>query len=380
MLNKFIIIIAILSIFSCNPSQDKNPIDLKGKKALLAKLLEEKKALDLRILEIKTEIGDLEPEIETAKVVVTFDSIYKTDFKRFIDFQGTVVSEEKVNASSDLGGRILRLYVTEGTNVKKGQLIATVDAESMEKQKDELLKSLDLANEIYDRQKRLWEQNIGSEVQYLQAKNNKERVEKGLATIESQLKKRNVYSPISGVVDVKLLNEGELAGPGMPIVHILNTNKVKVVSDVPENYLGKVKAGDKVNVSFPAIGKDLDRPVSLIGRTIDPANRTFKLEIKVENTSDELKPNLLSIVKINDYTLKDAIVIPIDVVQQEVSGNKYVYVAQNAEGKIIAKKAYVETGESAEGKIVIRSGLVAGDRLLIKGARNVTDGQEIIFE
>ena len=291
-----------------------------------------------------------------------------------------MAANDIVNAGSELGGRIIKLAVKEGQNVRKGQLIASVDAESLEKQREEVVKALDLATDVFERQKRLWEQNIGSEVQYLQAKNNKERTEKSLQTLEAQLKKRNVYAPINGIVEMLMTKEGEMTAPGTPIVQLLNVSKVKVVTDVPETYLGKIKTGDQITVSFPALGKETIQKVNLIGSTIDPANRTFKIEIWMDNPDGALKPNLLSLVKVNDLTIKDALTIPVDLVQQEVSGQKYVYLIKGDAENTVASKVYIETGESADGKIVITSGLSKGDRIIVKGARNVAEGTPVKLE
>jgi RND family efflux transporter MFP subunit len=279
-----------------------------------------------------------------------------------------------------MGGRIIKMTVKEGDLVRKGQLIASVDVESMDKQKAEIQKSLDLAVDVFSRQKRLWEQNIGSEVQFLQAKNNKERLEKSMQTLDVQLKKRNIYAPISGAVDKVYLKAGEMSGPGSPIVQILNVSKVKVVTDVPETYLGKVKRGDKVSIEFPALGKNMIKNISQLGRSIDPANRTFKMEVNIDNPSGELKPNLLSIVKINDFTQKDAIFIPVDNIQQEVTGKRFVYVVKEVEGKKVASKTYVTIGESADNQVIITEGLAEGDKVILKGARNCADGQLITVE
>ncbi len=376
----FIILVPVL-IVACNNNQSQEwPADLNGKKAMLKTKLEESKNLEKTIIKLRSEIAALDTSAPKEKITVKIDTMEETTFKRYIDLQGVVMSEETVNAGSDIGGRIVKLYVQEGTPVKKGQLIATTDADAIEKQKEEIQKALELSKDVYERQKRLWEQKIGSEVQYLQAQNTMERLEKSLAAMEVQYRKRNVYAPISGIVDLKFLKEGEIAGPGTPIVQILNSSKVKVVSDVPESYLGKVKKGDKVLIQFPALGKEQTKPVSMLGRTIDPSNRTFKLEIKVDNAGSELKPNLLSVIKLNDYTLNKAIVVPLELIQQEVSGKKYIYLASTANNKNIVKKSYVTTGESGNGSIVITEGIVKGDIIITKGARNITDGQEVVIQ
>lgn len=377
-MQKYIFILLLVSAFiSCGKKEDNT---LEGKKVLLAEKNAELAKLQKEVADIQTEIDKLEPKKEKAPLAVTTLAVEKKEFKRFIDLQGSVATDDVVNASSEMGGRILRLYVKEGQNVKRGQLVATTDAEGLDKQKDEIKKALDLAVDVYERQKRLWDQNIGSEVQYLQAKNAKERLEKTLSTMDVQSRKRNVYAPISGVVDKVYLKEGELAGPGTPIAVMLNMSTVKVVSDVPETYLGKVKNGDKVVVQFPALDKEITQTVTMIGRTIDPSNRTFKMEVKLINGSGELKPNLLSVIKLNDLTIKDALFIPVDIIQQEVSGKKFVFVVKDQSGKKAASKAYITTGESADNQIIVTSGLSSGDQIIVKGARSVLEGQNITIE
>jgi membrane fusion protein, multidrug efflux system len=377
-MQKIIFILLIGSIMASCGTKDTNTIE--GKKALLAEKNAELAKLQKEVTDLQSELDKLEPQKEKAPLSVTTLAVEKKEFRRFIDLQGSVATDDMVNASSEMGGRIIRIFIKEGQNVKKGQIVATTDAESLDKQKDEIKKALDLAADVYERQKRLWEQNIGSEVQYLQAKNNKERLEKSLSTIDVQSRKRNVYAPISGVVDKVFLKEGELAGPGTPIAVVLNMSTVKVVSDVPETYLGKVKNGDKVVVQFPALDKEMTQTVTMIGRTIDPSNRTFKMEVKLNNGAGELKPNLLSVVKINDLTVKDALFIPVDIIQQEVSGKKFVFVVKDQSGKKVASKAYITTGESADNQIIVTSGLSAGDQIIVKGARSVLEGQNITIE
>ena len=295
----------------------------------------------------------------------------------YVDVQGSVQSDDLVNVSSDVGGRILDLKVEEGENVRKGELIANLDTEIINTQIAELNTSLELAVEVFERQKRLWDQNIGSEIQYLQAKNNKERLEKSLETLQVQAGKSKVYAPISGVVQMVITKAGELAGPGTPIIQILNTAKVKVVAEVPENYLKAVNKGEKVTVEFPALQSKKEARVSLIGKTINPSNRSFKIEIDMTNPKDVLKPNLLASVLINDYTEKDVVIVPLELVQQEVGGKSYVFVHAEGEDGPMAKKAYVTMGESYNGEIVITSGLNGDETLIVDGAIGLSDKELI---
>lgn len=372
-------LVLIFLVASCSNPTDIDTLD--GKKALLKEKNTQFLTLQKEIEQLKADIEREEPSKEKAPVHVTSWEAKKDLFQRFVDLQGIVSTDAIANASSEMGGRIIRLMVKEGQYVKKGQVVAVTDAESITKQKEEIQKGLDLATDVYDRQKRLWEQNIGSEVQYLQAKNNKERLEKSLQTIDVQWKKRNIYAPISGTVDKVITKEGELAGPGVPVLSIINTKALKVISDVPESYLGKVKVGDKVNVYFPALNEEMTLSVDLIGSTVDPSNRTFKLEMNISKPSAYMKPNLLSVVKIKDLEIKEAIALPVDLIQQEVSGDRYVYtIDRTVEEEPVAKKVYIETGESADNKIVISEGLQGGELVIAKGARNVIENQALILE
>ena len=369
---------SILFIFACKP---KDPTDLKGMRALLSEKKEELNEIQESIDALQVKITELEPKREVKKVLVSVDTIQTTEFQQFSNVQATVVPDDFVNASSETGGRIINRYAKEGDYVKKGQLLATIDMQTLEKQIDELATSYSLAKTIYDRQKRLWDQNIGSELQYLEAKTKKESLEKTKSTLESQLTKKNVYSPISGVVDQEFLQQGEMSAPGVPILRILNTRKIKIVADLPENYLGSVKKNDKVSVYFPALDKTVESRITMIGRTIDPANRTFKIEIQANNSSGDLKPNLLAQVNVNNYTNKNAIAVSSELVQEDVNGARFLFtVGTDKEGNLIAKKQIVETGESYENKIEVNTGLNVGDIIIVEGARSVSTGNIIVTE
>jgi RND family efflux transporter MFP subunit len=349
------------------------PEDLAGKKALLSAKKDEARTIEADIKKLESEIEKLAPNKEKSRELVTLTEVKRSDFQHFTEVQGSVQSDDYVNASSETGGRILDLKVREGQYVKKGALIAKLDLEGVKKQIAEIEKSLELAQDVYERQKRLWDQNVGSEIQYLQAKNNKERLEKSLETINYQLTKSEVYAPISGVVEMVNLKAGELASPGMPIVTILNTNNVKVVANVPETYLKNVKKGEMVTIKFPALDMEKTARVSRIGNTINPANRTFEVEVELSNAQGLFKPNLLAIMMLNDNTYKDVPTIPIELVQQEVSGRNFVYIKAEGQDGAYAKKVYVKTGDNYDGKIVIEEGLEGGEELLLDGARVVAE-------
>ena len=379
MKNLLFILSAILFIASCSepdPEVQKAEL-LKEKKTELSEKKGKLKTLQDEIEALNKEIVELEPKREKPAILITTQTITTEDFNRYTQVQASVISDSEAFASSETGGRLLSVRVKEGDYVKRGQLIATVDLKAISDQKAELETSMSLAKDVYDRQKRLWDQNIGSEIQYLQAKNNYERLQKSLTTIETQIAKANVYSPISGIVDREFLKAGEMASPGAPIVQLFNPNILKISADVPESYLGKINRGDDVEINFPAINKRMDKKVSMLGRTIDPSNRTFKVEVTSGSEGGMLKPNLLAELKFNDYTKKDAIVVPLEIVQEEVNGQKYVYVATQKDGKDVAQKNYVTIGEGYEGNIIIEEGLQPGDQIIIEGARSVTSGDAV---
>ncbi len=375
MKNTLFILLAILFVASCKPKDDATI--LKEKKEAVSDLKDQIKELQIEMDALNEEILEIEPKKEKPATLITTKTIETEDFKRYTKVQASVLSDDEVFVSSETGGRLLSVRAKEGDYVKKGQLLATVDLKSLTDQKAELETSMSLAKDVYDRQKRLWDQKIGTEIQFLQAKNNYERLQKTLTTLETQIGKANIYSPISGVVDMEFLKAGEMAGPGAPILQLFNPNKLKIAADIPETYLGKIKRGDRVEIDFPAINKQLSKSISLLGRTIDPSNRTFKVEVSSSSEGGTLKPNLLAELKFNDYTQKDAIVVPLEIVQEEVSGKKYIYVAGKKDGKDVVLKSYVSIGEGYEGNIIIEEGLKAGDQIIINGARSVAAGDHI---
>ncbi|MDX1478496.1 MAG: efflux RND transporter periplasmic adaptor subunit [Saprospiraceae bacterium] len=374
------ILFIAFTLWGCSASPGSEAGELPEDLSELRKLQKDKqqqiKTLQAQLASIEARIREQDPT-EVVRRLVTISAVSRRDFKRYAEIQGAVASKDLVSVSSETGGRIASVLVVEGEAVRRGQLIATIDLESLRKQRQELETQLQLARDIYERQARLWEQNIGSEVQYLQAKNNVERLEKSIETIDYQLTKEKLYAPLSGVVDMVNLKSGETAGPGVPIVMILDTRNIKVVADVPESYLGKVARGERVEVRFPALRDTLVAPVTMLGRKIDPANRTFKVEIDIPYNQGLYKPNLLAEVLINDYTEPDALVISQVLVQEEVGGKDYVMIVDDSEGTPKARKVYVTTGESYDGEVVITSGLEGSEQLIQEGARTVASGELI---
>lgn len=381
---KYIIpIIALLAVvtFGCQSAENENggiPESLEEKKALLKQKRGELSQVTQEVAELEKAIAQQDPSsVVTSKKLVTTTAINRSNFEHFVEIQASINADDYVNATSEVAGRILNLTVEEGDGVRKGQLIAELDLEQLDKQMAELEKSFELAKTVFERQKRLWDQNIGSEIQYLEAKNNKERLEKSMETLEFQKTKSKVYAPVSGVVEEVFIKSGELASPGMPIVQLLNPSRLKAVADVPESYLRAVRKGETVKVAFPALEEEQMATISLIGRTIDPSNRTFEVEARISAKNPLIKPNLLATMFIKDKEEENVVTIPLEMVQQEVGGKDFVYILKNGKAGAVAHKVYVKTGDAYDGQVVIESGLEGGETLILEGARGLANNEPV---
>ncbi|MEM6317122.1 MAG: efflux RND transporter periplasmic adaptor subunit [Bacteroidota bacterium] len=353
------------------------PEDLAGKKEFLKNKKAELRQLNQLIDQTEKEIDALIPDDQKARTLVTTMPVPRQDFERFVEIQATVKSDGFVAASSEIGGRIVKMNFKEGDYIRKGQLVAVMDLEQVDKQIAELETALSLATEVFERQSRLWKQNIGSEIQYLEAKNGKERLEKNLETVRFQKTKAKVYAPTSGIVTIIGAEQGEVASPGMPILQILNVEKVKVIADIPETFLGKIKKGQYVDIRFPALDKTIRERISRLGSTIDAANRTFEVVVNLNNKQKLYKPNLLALFLVKDFEATDVPVVPVAMVQQDVSGKDFVFIKKETDKGPVAQKVMVKTGENYNGNIIIQSGLQGGEELIVDGAKGLTDGQLI---
>ncbi|MEM7571848.1 MAG: efflux RND transporter periplasmic adaptor subunit [Bacteroidota bacterium] len=360
------------------------PAELEAKEALLREKRSELRVLTSFIEEIQDSIYAQDPGQRPEGTLVTTQEVAVENFTSFAELQATVAADESAMATSEIGGRLLRLNVDEGDLVRRGQAIATVDVQAFLNQKTELETQLSLARTTFERQERLWNQNIGSEIQFLQAQTQVQGLEDALTTLQTQIDKQTVYAPISGSVNRVMLRSGELASPGLPIVEILSTNSLVISADVPENFLRSVRRGDRLKVKIPNLDTEFESQVSLLGSTVDPANRTFKVELQVPRSYiNQLKPNMLAEVEIAEQVYEEVISVPLSLIQQEVNGRTYVFVVGDSvpeEGQAsekIAEKRYVRRGDSYEGQVIIEDGLTAGELLIDRGARGLVDQQPI---
>lgn len=375
-MKRILYFLGVLPLFllamACGGEQaDKTPETLEEARTALKTKRQALKELKAEIEELEALAMELDPNPPKEKIVpVTTAPVTVKDFKHYVEVQANVMpSQDPAYASSETGGRLIKLRVKEGDYISKGSVVGKVNLESIKKSIAQLDESLSLAQDIYKRQENLWNQKIGSEVQYLQAKNQVETLLKNKESLEYELSKATIYAPISGYVDAVMVREGEMAGPGAPVITILNTKDLKVVAAIPEIYLGQVKKGEPVTIKFPALDMEQEGRIKTIGRTINPANRTFEIEASVKNNG-VLKPNLLATVLVNDYSAEEAIVVDDQLIMQDVSGSDYVMVLEN--GKAVKK--IIETGKSFNNETIVASGLSREDVLLMKGARQVAEG------
>jgi RND family efflux transporter MFP subunit len=389
-----ILVFAAGILSGCGAGDHNKGKELKEKKAQLAKLQEQQEALNAQISKLQTEIGKLDPDFAVKPKLVSIDTIGTSQFDHFIDLQGKIDAQNIAYVSPrGAGGMVTKVLVKQGDHVGKGQTLAILDASVLrqqvtaaEQQLGGVKAQLDQAKSLYQRQQNLWKNNIGTEVQVLNAKTNMDALQSqynaALANIKlakEQLNTTNVTAEISGVVNTVNIKPGEFFSPGGQQIQIVNTTDLKVKANVPENYLDKVKAGSNMIVTLPELdNKTINTKVSVQGKMIDPTTRSFYVE-GIIPANQGVTPNQVANVRIMDYSNNDAISVLLSAVQNDEKG-KYVMLAVQEKGKLIAKKRAVEIGQLYGDKIEIKSGLQAGDVVITDGVQNLYDGQTITTE
>ena len=374
-MKKVIYIISAISLFvACNqkPSLESLRGDLSVAKA-------EMKALQTSIdsLEKNITLLDTNKMAEPAKLVpVKIQALVSENFEHFVKVSGLVGSKQNVLLSAEGNGRVISIDVKEGDPVRAGQVIIRLESDIVTNQLSEAKLGYQLAKTTFERRARLWKESIGSEIEYLNAETNFLSSKDRLAQVEALLKNTMIIAPVSGVVDNINVNTGEFVGVGTPVVRIIDLNNLEVETDLSENYLKAVKKGDPVQVSIPALGLNQEEKIIFLSQYIKPENRSFTVKVALNNQSELIKPNLLAELTFRDYNNANAFVIPSISVKKDLKGN-YVYTVVNTDGENRVNKRYIITGYSFSDKSEITSGLIAGEKVIIAGFNEVSEGQKV---
>lgn len=374
-----------LLLLSCGNSNDQDVDDV-----IETNDLQEIRAKKLELSKQQSELASKMDRLDAAinqldkskgLPLVSAVTVTDTTFRHYTRVQGDVATRENILIYPEFSGVLTRIHVTEGQRVNKGALLATIDDGGLKSQLAQLEAQAALAKTTFERQQRLWEQNIGSEIQFLEAQTAYESSQNAVNQLGSQLGKTSVRAPFSGVIDEVVTDEGQVVGPGQnPLFRLVNLQNMYVEADVPETYLNKIQTGTPVIIEIPAINKEYEGTVKQVANFINPNNRTFQIEVSIPNDDGLVKPNLIATVKLNDYTSENAIVVPENAIQKNSMGESIVYVLQPENDSIgVALRKMVETGYSQNNRVEVTSGLNAGEEIIVEGARNLRDQQKVKF-
>jgi len=348
--------------------------DLDAKKAELESLKSQLTEITEQIKTLEEALSAADPAFAAAAkkpLLITTVAARKGEFTHFLEVTGSVLSKKNVNISAETVGRILEIPAVEGMRVSKGQVLAKIDAESIQRSVEEMENSLSLAKTVFEKQERLWNQKIGTEIQYLQAKSQKEGLEKSMASMKTQLGKAVIRAPFNGTIETVRVKLGELVQPGSQMFQFVGESDLFIEADISESYISALAKGDSVAITFPSLNKTIATKVSATGSIINPNNRTFKVEVFLPNLP-EVKPNMISVLKIQDYKNAESVIIPAHLILADTKGD-YVFIVENG----IAKKKYVTRGYTSGVETEIVTGLVGTELLVDKGFREVGDNYSV---
>jgi membrane fusion protein, multidrug efflux system len=369
----------LITVFAIAPSCNNDAPGGKSPQAIRDTISEYRQQITRLNREISrmerqlADMGERVPAREATKIRV--EKVQTRDFDHYITINGSVEAVLDATISPEINGQMETVSVNRGDRVNAGQVVARLSTSVIESNIEEVRTNLEMAETVYERQKRLWEQGIGSEIQYLEARNRYRSLQQSLATLESQLGLASLRAPFSGIVDDIFVKEGELAMPGSPVMHVINLGNLYINTDVSERYLPVVNADDSVILRFPVYpGYEEYVPIHRLGNVINPESRSFRLQLRIRNPGQRLKPNMVATLGIRTLSAEDAIVIPSVLIKQDVQGH-YVFVAyENADGNYYVEQNYIERGPESEGKTIIESGLDPGDLLITDGHNRVGQG------
>ena len=385
MKNIFLLIIITVFLNSCSnekePSLEEvlatNDVELlKSRKSEIDAKLEE---LTLDLNQLNNKLSVLNKDRNTPLITTIRTSEQK--FNHFIELQGNVKTKQNVLVYPEMPGILNKVYVKEGQKVKKDQILATIDDGGLSQQLLLLKSNEQLAKTTFERQKRLWDQKIGSEIQYLQAKTSYDSQKNATKQLKKQLGKFTIRAPFSGIIDDVFKEKGTVVapGPGAELFRIINLSDMYVETDVPESYISSIKKNKMVEVNFPILGRSYDSSIRQVGNFINPTNRTFRIEVGIPNLDGEIKPNLTAKLRLNDYTNKNAILIPQSIISENAKGQQFIYVVKDNKEKnqVYAERLVIETGKTNGDFIEVTKNLDANVEVILEGARSVNNGQVV---
>ncbi len=371
-MKKLISLLLIALLVGCGSESDRNKLE---------RLQAERDRLDAEIKELKQQLAARDGNISVEDLTpVSIRQIAAQPFQHSIKVQGTVESDNNILIPAQSSGTVKRIHVTEGQSVQKGQLLAELDGAILENTLAELKVNLELARTIFKRQSRLWKKEIGSEIQYLQAKTKKEALERRLAATREQYQLTKITSPIDGTVDEILLKEGEAVAAGHGTIRVVRLSELKITAQLSEEYIGKVRAGEPVAVHLPILNKGFESTIHTASNVINLRNRTFNIEVMLPVQDQAIQPNSLAVLSVTHYQTPDALVVPVDIIQR-TEDSEFLFVAEPAaseqESAWTARKTTVETGYRSGNQIEILEGLEKGDHIIVRGFQDLADGESV---
>tara|TARA_R110002050_G_scaffold48356_3_gene112469 strand:+ start:19888 stop:21123 length:1236 start_codon:yes stop_codon:yes gene_type:complete len=383
---KYIYLVLTLSILllSCGGEKTKTveeviaTANIETIRTKRSDLVTEQQTLHEKIKQLDEAISKYDT-LKKIPLITTFTAKQEV-FNHFLELQGNVTTKNLLVITPEFNGILTNVYVKEGQRVNKGQILGKIDDGGLGQQLAQLQIQSDLAKTTFERQQRLWDQNIGSEIQYLQAKSSYDGQSRAVAQLQQQIAKTVIRAPFSGTIDDVITEQGSVVAAGQTqLMRIVNLDNMYIETDVPESYITNVTNGKNVEVEFPVLGKTINAKIRQTGDVINPANRTFKVEVAVPNKEDAIKPNLTARLKINDYTNENALLIPQSIISENADGEQYIYLVndKNSSDEGVAKKVIIKTGRTQGDVIEILEGIANGAEIIKEGARSVEDGQTV---
>ncbi|HAD97157.1 MAG TPA: hypothetical protein DCG19_07100 [Cryomorphaceae bacterium] len=378
-MKKQIILIAsiVFLVAACQPQAEEGSLEAKQQE--LSEKQEELSKLKAEITALEDQIAEMDTTQPERQARVEIREIKPAKFEHFVKLTGTVTSKENIMISAETSGRVEAIPANEGQKVAQGTVLVRIENDAVANQLQEAKSAFELAETTFRKRDNLWQQNIGSEIEYLQAKNNFETAKSRYAQVQSQYNNTIIKAPISGTVDNIVVKQGEFVNMGREIVRVVDLERVEIEAELSEEYLPAIHRGDSVKVEIPALGITRMSPVTFVSQVINPDNRSFKIKINLQNRDGRIKPNVLANLLIRDYQNEEALVVPSQCIKKDLKGD-FVLVSSTEEGETVAKKRYIQRGKSFGDKTEIKGGLEAGDEVITVGYDQLNDGDPVAIQ